>query len=164
MKGKFQWKEEITINAPSDEIWIAINDISLIPQYHPDVDTVDLIDGSQQRTTGSKYQCNVTHGKGKGSCIEEVVESIPGIKVSTFMGRDTWGIDRMLKDFVVDSTLIPQPDNSTVLRFEAFYNPVGMINRLLNRIILRRKTLQRSREVMLGIKQFIEKSTNRIVP
>ena len=163
MKGKFQWKEEITINASSDEVWSIINDISLIPQYHPEVDSVDLIDGQRQRSTGSRYQCNVMHGNGKGSCIEEVVESIPGIKVSTFMGKDSWGIDKMLKDFIVDTTLISQPNKRTVLRFEAFYNPMGMINRFLNLVILRRKTRKRSHEVMSGIKRLAEKRTISIM-
>jgi Polyketide cyclase / dehydrase and lipid transport len=157
MKGKFQWKLELTINAPSDVVWSIANDVSLIPKYHPAVDSVDLIDGQRERIAGTRYQCNVTHGKGKGSCIEEVVESIPGSKVSTFMGKDSWGIDKLLKDFVVDTTLIPEPNNSTVLRFEAFYNPAGIINRILNLVILRRKTMQRSREVMHGIKRLAEK-------
>jgi hypothetical protein len=160
MKGKFQWKLELTINAPSDVVWSIANDVSLIPKYHPAVDSVDLIDGQRERIAGTRYQCNVTHGKGKGSCIEEVVESIPGSKFSTFMGRDSWGIDKMLKDFVVDTTLIPQANNSTVVRFEAFYNPVGLINRILNLVILRRKTMQRSWEVMNGFKRLAEIMTS----
>jgi hypothetical protein len=157
MQGKFQWKKEITINAPSDVVWRIINDVSLIPQYHPEVDSVDLIDGQQQRTTGTRYQCNVSHGKGKGSCIEEVVESIPGVKVSTFMGQDSWGIDKILKDFIVVTTLSPQPSKTTVLRFEAYYNPLGKINRILNLVVFRRKTMNRSRDVMNGIKRLAEK-------
>lgn len=157
MKGKFQWAVEIRINAPSDEIWNIANDVSRIPEYHPDVDSVDLIDGGRDRTVGSRYQCNIAHGKGRGSCIEEVVESIPGVKVSTLMGKDSWGIDKMLRDFVVDTTLIPNGKNETVLRFEGYYNPVGVMNRVLNFFVLRRKTMQRSLDVMNGIKRLTEK-------
>ena len=157
MKGKFQWKVEVRIDASSDTVWNIANDISRIPEYHPEVDSVELIDGERERTVGSRYKCNITQGTGKGSCIEEVVESIPGSKVSTLMGKDSWGIDRMLKDFVVDTTLVPQPDNTTILQFEGFYRPVGPINRILNLVILRRKTMQRSLDVMNGIKRLAEK-------
>ena len=156
MEGKRQWAVEVGVDAPSEEVWRVANDVSLIPQFHPEVDSVDLLDGQRERTVGSRYRCNVEHGKGKGSCIEEVVECIPGSKVSTFMASDTWGVDKMLEDFVVETTLIPRPDNGTVLRFEGFYNPVGIANRILNLVILRRKTMKRSLDVMDGIKRLAE--------
>ena len=84
------------------------------------------------------------------------MECIPGSKVSTLMASDSWGIDKMLKDFVVETTLIPQPDNGTALRFEGFYNPVGTVNRILNLVIIRRKTMKRSLDVMDGIKRLAE--------
>ena len=157
MKGKHQWDVEVRINAPSDEVWRVANDVSLIPRFHPEVDSVDLLDGQRERTVGSRYRCNVEHGKGKGSCIEEVVECVPGRRVSTYMASDSWGVDKMLKEFVVETTLIPQPDDGTVLRFEGFYDPVGMVNRILNLVILRRKTMKRSLDVMDGIKRLAEK-------
>ena len=159
MKGRFQWREEITIDARPDEVWRIVNDVSLIPRYHPEVDSVDLLDGHPDRRVGSRYRCNVSHGRGKGSCIEEVVGSVPGVSVSTFMGTDTWGIGRILKDFVVDSTLIPRPGDRTVLRFDAYYNPAGFFNRVLNILVFRRKTRQRSRDVMCGIKRLVEQQS-----
>jgi hypothetical protein len=37
-----------------------VDDVTLIPRYHPDVDTVDLIAGQARRAVGTKYQCNNT--------------------------------------------------------------------------------------------------------
>jgi len=157
MKGRFQWRVDLEIQAPRDKVWEIADDISMIPQYHPDVGTVTLLDGKHGRDVGVKYQCNVLEGKGKGSCVEEVVEYIPRVKLSTRMGEDTWGLDKIFADFVVESTLIPRDDRSTLLRFEAFYNPIGFLNKVLNPLILRRKTKQRSLSVMKGIKRLCEK-------
>jgi len=145
------------IRADSRRVWRITDDISLIAQYHPDVDRVDLIDGQRTRGIGVRYQCNVLEGKGKGSCVEQVVEYVPGVKISTAMGEDTWGLNRIFADYAVESTLIPQGDSETILRFEAFYNPVGLFYKVLNPVILRRKTRKRALQVMKGIKAFCER-------
>jgi hypothetical protein len=157
VKGKFQWSVDLLIKAHSSKVWEIADDISLIPQYHPDVDRVDLIDGQKTRGIGVKYQCNVLEGKGRGSCVEQVVDYVPGVKISTAMGEDTWGLQKIFADYVVESTVIPQGNQETILRFEGFYNPVGLFYKILNPLILRKKTRERSLEVMKGIKAFCEK-------
>jgi hypothetical protein len=66
----------------------------LIPQYHPEVDKVDLIAGQAKRSLGTKYQCNILEGRRAGSCVEEVVAFEPERIVATRIVSDTWGIDR----------------------------------------------------------------------
>ncbi|MCJ8012274.1 SRPBCC family protein [Paenibacillus sp. KQZ6P-2] len=158
MKGKFQWKAEIHINASQKRVWEIIDDISLIPKYHPDVAKVILISGQKNRAVGVKYQCNILEGR-KGNCIEKVCEYIPNVKVSTFMSEDSWGMHKMLADFVLETTLLPQDNNSTILLFEAFYNPVGFFNKLLNVLWLRRVIKKRSLIVMTGIKRLSENTS-----
>jgi len=156
MKGRFQWRVDLEIQATQDKVWEIADDISRIPQYHPEVGTVTLLDGKRARAVGVKYQCNVLEGKRKGSCVEEIVEYVPRVKLSTRMGKDTWGLDRIFADFVVESTLIPKNDHTTLLRFEGFYNPIGVFNKILNPLILRRKTKDQSLSVMKGIKRLCE--------
>ena len=100
MKGQFQWKATVQINASLKRVWKIIDDISLIPQYHPKVGKVDFISGQSKREVGVKYQCNILEGR-KGSCIEEVVEYIPNKKMSTGISEDTWGMSKMFIDFIV---------------------------------------------------------------
>jgi len=156
MKGKFQWRVEITISANSARVWEIADDISLIPKYHPDVGKVDLLDGQNKRGVGVKYQCNVLEGKGKGSCVEQVVEYIPGVKLANAMGEDTWGLHKIFADYIVETTLMPKGESETILRFDGFYNPIGLFNKMLNPLILRRKTKERSLQVMNGIKRICE--------
>jgi hypothetical protein len=155
MKGQFQWKATVQINASSKRVWDIIDDISLIPQYHPEVGKVDLISGQSKRAVGVKYQCNILEGR-KGSCIEEVVEYIPNRKMSTGMREDTWGMSKMFTDFLAETTVIPRSENSTILQFEAFYNPVGLKNKLLNFLLLRRIMKKRAIQTLHGIRRISE--------
>jgi hypothetical protein len=155
MRGRFQWKVTVHIKASPAHVWEIIDDISLIPQYHAEVGKVDLLSGQQKRAVGVKYRCNILEGR-KGSCVEEVVEYIPNSKMSTGMSEDTWGMDRMFSNFIVDATVIPQPDRSTILQFEAYYDPMGLRNRVLNALMLQHIMRKRARLTMQGIKRLSE--------
>jgi len=156
MNQKAQWTVEIVVDAPLKRVWEVANDITLIPQYHPEVDKVDLIAGQAKRSLGAKYRCNILEGRRAGSCVEEVVAYEPERMVATEMVSDTWGIDRMLSDFRVVSTVSRHTETSTILKFQAFYEPVGLKNRLLNALFLRRAIRRRSLAVMNGIKRVVE--------
>jgi len=156
MNQKAQWTVEIVVDAPLKRVWEVANDITLIPQYHPEVDKVDLIAGQAKRSVGTKYQCNILEGRRAGSCVEEVVAYEPERMVATEMVSDTWGMDRMLSDFRVVSTVSRHTETSTILKFQAFYEPVGLKNRLLNALFLRRAIRRRSLAVMNGIKRVVE--------
>ncbi len=95
-------------------------------------------------------------GRRAGSCIEEVVAYEPERMLATRMVSDTWGIDRMLTEFRVEATVSRRTETSTILRFQAFYKPLGMKNRLLNALFLRRALRRRSLAVMKGIKRVAE--------
>jgi hypothetical protein len=143
------------IAVPVARLWELIDDITLIPQYHPEVGKVDLISGRSKRAVGVKYQCSILEGR-TGTCVEEVVEYIPYQKIATAMPQDSWGIDKMLRDFIVESMVRPIDDHSCLLQFDAYYTPVGFWNTLLNVFVLRRVFRKRSLSVMEGIKRFAE--------
>jgi hypothetical protein len=151
-----QWTAEIVVDAPLKRVWELADDIALIPQFHPEVDKVDLLAGQAKRSLGTKYQCHILQGRRAGSCVEEVVAYEPERMVATRMVSDTWGIDRMLRDFRVESTVSRATETSTILKFQAFYEPVGLKNRLLNALVLRRGLRRRALAVMNGIKRLAE--------
>src|SRR5215831_10964347 len=125
MNQKAQWTVEIVVDAPLKRVWEIAEDLTLIPQYHPEVDKVDLIAGQAKRTLGTKYQCNILQGPRAGSCVEEVVAYETERMLTTRMVSDTWGIDRMLTDFRVEAIVSPRTETSTSLKFQAFYEPAG---------------------------------------
>ena len=91
MNQQSQWTAEIAVNAPLKTVWEVANDVTLIPRYHPQVDTVEVIAGQAKRTVGTRYQCNIHEGGHAGSCVEEVLAYEPESMVVTGMVSDTSG-------------------------------------------------------------------------
>ncbi len=154
-RGRLQWRASLRIKAPRERIWAIVDDISLIPKYHAEVGRVDLLSGQRTRAVGVKYRCTILEGR-KGSCVEEVVDCIPGERFATAFPEDTWGISTMLRDFVVDSVLVPHGDLETDVVIEAYYEPIGWKIRMLNAIILRRLMARRALRTMEGVKRLAE--------
>jgi len=157
MKGKCQWRAEIPVKASSSKLWTVVDDVSLLPKYHPEVGRVDLLSGRKNREVGVKYRCNVFEGR-KGNCVEEVVAYTPGVSFSTSTPEDSWGIGQMMSDLVVDTIVTPTEDNTSILSFVAYYNPVGPINFLLNTFMLRRVMKKRALLVMHGTRRLAEEA------
>ena len=155
MRGPFQWSTSVTISASPDRVWAIVADISLIPQYHPEVRKVDLLSGQSTWAIGVKYRCIIPEGR-KGSCVEEVIECIPGQRMATAFLEDTWGISKMFADFVVETVLVPHGDHETGLVLEAYYEPIGWRTRLMNILFLRRLMVRRALRTIKGIKRLAE--------
>jgi hypothetical protein len=102
-----------------------------------------------------RYECTIPEGR-KGSCIEEVVEHVPGERTATAFREDTWGMSEMFADFVVETILVPQGEDETVLVLEAYYQPIGLKTRLLNVLFLRRLMARRALRTIDGIKHLAE--------
>jgi uncharacterized protein YndB with AHSA1/START domain len=125
MRGRFQWRTSVIIAASREHVWSIANDITLIPRYHPEVRKVDLLSGHRTREIGARYRCTIPEGR-KGSCVEEVVECLPGERMATAFPEDTWGISRMFREFVVVTVLLSHGSGETNLVLEAYYEPVGI--------------------------------------
>jgi hypothetical protein len=152
---RFQWRTTVKIRASRDRLWAIVDDISLIPQYHPEVRKVELLSGQRTRAIGVKYRCVIPEGR-KGSCVEEVVDYVPGERFATAFPEDTWGISEMFRDFVVETILLPHGDSETDVVLEAYYEPIGWKARLLNALLLRRLMAGRALRTIEGVKRLVE--------
>jgi hypothetical protein len=120
MKPKFQSKQSVVINAPSEKVWDYNQDLSKIADYHPRVNKVDLISGKQFREVGVSYQCHLSDGK--NTCIEKDIEIIPMEKIVTVLPYDTMGLTKLLPDYIVESTLKKLDTNKTLVEISHFYS------------------------------------------
>jgi uncharacterized protein YndB with AHSA1/START domain len=157
MRGRFQWRTSIVIAASRNQVWSVVDDITLIPRYHPEVRKVDLLSGHRTREIGARYRCTIPKGR-KGSCVEEVVDLVPGERMTTAFSEDTWGISRMLRDFVVEAVLTPRGSHECSLVLEAYYQPVGLQSKFLNALFLRSMMKRRALRTLQGIKRLVESS------
>jgi Polyketide cyclase / dehydrase and lipid transport len=155
MSRRLQWRISLRVHASRERLWAIADDISLIPRYHPEVSKVDLLSGRGTRAIGVKYRCTITKGR-KGSCVEEVVDYVPGERMTTAFPEDTWGLSKMFRDFVVETILVPQGADETELVLEAYYEPIGWKTRLLNALFLRRLMARRALRTLEGVKRLAE--------
>ena len=155
MEGRFQWRRSLRIRASRERVWAIVDDLSLIPKYHPEVGKVDFLSGQTTRAMGVKYRCTILEGR-KGSCVEEVIDYVPGERFATAFPEDTWGLSQMLRDFVVESVLVPHGNLETDVALEAYYEPVGWKMRILNALFLRRHMARRALRTIEGVKRLAE--------
>lgn len=159
MSSRLQWQASVRINAPRERVWSIVDDISLIPEYHPEVTKVELLTGQRIRAVGVRYQCVISEGTRKGSCVEEVTDYIPGQRMATAFPEDTWGISKMFKEFVVATELSPMSERQTVLVLKAYYEPANWKIRAVNAVFLRYAMARRAQRTIEGIKRLAEVGT-----
>ncbi len=155
MRREPQWNVKTRIKAPVAEVWDAIKDLTLIPQYHPDVRSVEYLSGQTKRAPGVTYKCVVPEGR-KGWCVERVVENIPNRKMSVAFPEDSWGMSQMFDDFLTELTVEPGEGNTTLVRLQAYYVPRGFKVRVINVLLMRRMMRKRARLTLEGLKRLVE--------
>ena len=161
MKKDLQWEVKVSINAPVEKVWDATQDISLIPTYHPEVEKVELLSGNVERAPGVEYKCIIPEGRPRsGSCVEKVIENVKYEKTTILAVEDTWGLSEMLKEYITEVTLEKKDENTTILHLVGYYEPIGLKVRIMNTLFLRRVMKKRGREVLMGVKDLIEKNSN----
>src|SRR5215475_11364405 len=75
LRPSLRSKQEIIIDAPLEAVWSFTMDLTKIPEFHPRVSKVDLIDGKAFREAGVAYQCHLSGGR--HTCIERDIEIVP---------------------------------------------------------------------------------------
>lgn len=155
-RRKPQWEVEACIKASAAKVWDAIEDLSLIPQYHPVVESVEYVSGESRRAPGVAYKCVVPEGRRKGWCVERVVEHVPCQRTTVVFSEDSWGLGRMFSEFLAETTLEPLGDNETVVRLKAYYTPTGLKMRLMHALVMRRMMRKRAMSTLDGLKRLIE--------
>ena len=156
MAGKLQWQIEGHIRAPVAKVWDAIEDLSLIPRYHPIVRSIEYDSGQTRRAPGVAYKCVVPEGRQRGWCVERVIENVPNRRMSVSFPEDSWGLSNMFDDFVVETVLESAVDDTTRVRLTAFYLPKRLTVRVMNAMVIRRMMRKRARQTLQGFKRLVE--------
>jgi uncharacterized membrane protein len=130
MRPPFRSKQQVVIDAPLEAVWAFCMDLTKIPEFHPRVFKIDLIDGRASRGVGVSYQCHLSGGK--HSCIEKDIEIFPLEKIVTVFPQDTFGISKILGDYTVETTFQDIGDSSTKVEISHYYSTPTLKARLLN--------------------------------
>lgn len=130
MRPPFRSRQKVIIGAPLEAVWSFCMDLTKIPEFHPRVVKVDLLDGKAFREPGVSYQCHLAGGK--HTCTEKDIEIVPLQKIVTVMPDDTFGITRILSDYTVETTFCKLGDASTKVEISHYYSTTSLKARLLN--------------------------------
>ena len=153
MNPPFRSKQEVVINAPLETVWEFGMDITRIPAFHPRVVKVELLSGKARREPGVSYRCHLAGGK--HTCVEKDIEIIPMQKIVTVLPEDTFGISKILPDYVVETTVHRIGQSSTKMEISHYYSTRTLKAMLLN-LVARRKIARDAQATLNGIKAAIE--------
>jgi len=128
-------------------------DLTKIPDFHPRVFKVDLIDGKAFREPGVSYRCRLSGGK--HSCIEKDIEIIPMQKIVTILPEDTFGISKILSDYRVETTLQALGPRSTRVEISHYYSTTTLKAKFLN-LIAKGKIARETQATLNAMKAAIE--------
>ena len=134
----------------------------MISAYHPEVKKVELLSGDAKRAPGVDYKCIIPEGKPRsGSCVERVIENVKYENTTILAVEDTWGLSEMLKNYITEVTFEKKDENTTILHFLGYYEPIGLKVRIMNTLFLKRIMKKRGKEVLMGVKDLVEKDSNK---
>ena len=153
MRPPFRSTQAVIINAPLEAVWAFSMDITRIPAFHPRVVKVELLSGKVRREPGVSYRCHLAGGK--HTCVEKDIEIIPMQKIVTVLPEDTFGISKILPDYVVETTVHRIGQSSTKMEISHYYSTRTLKAKLLN-LVARRKIARDAQAALNGIKAAIE--------
>jgi polyketide cyclase/dehydrase/lipid transport protein len=155
-----QWQAEEVFDAALERTWAAFEDISLIPQYHPVVRQVEFPSGSRRRAPGVEYKCIVPAGPRRGWCIEKVIDHVPLRSSTVAFTADSWGLAKLLDDFVTEIAMEPVEGTKTRVTLRGFYTTRGWRGWVLNALVIRRTMRKRANDTIRGLKRLLEGRTS----
>ena len=128
-------------------------DLTKIPEFHPRVRKVDLLSGKAFREAGASYQCHLSGGK--HTCIEKDIEIVPMAKIVTVLPEDTFGITKIISDYMVETTFHKIANGSTKMEISHYYSTRSLKAKLFN-LIARGKIARETQATLNGIKAAVE--------
>ena len=153
MRPPFRSKQEVIINSPVEAVWAFNMDLTNIPKFHPRVDAVDLLSGTASREAGAAYQCHIKGGK--HTCVEKDIEVVPMERVVTVLPEDSFGISKILSDYLVETRLQNLGGMATKVEVSHYSSTKTLKAQLLN-LTAKRKIARDTQTMLNAMKAAIE--------
>jgi len=150
-----QGHSEQTIEEPTKRVWAVVEDSSLLAEWVPAVERVS--EHANREGPGSVRRCEVSVGGRRGYIVERCIESVPGMRLRHAVDDDSLGFTKMFRDYTFSLELESQGENSTLVRCETFYEPRGIVPRLMNALLMRRRFRGVREKLLRGLKDLVER-------
>jgi carbon monoxide dehydrogenase subunit G len=145
----------VLIQAPLEDVWAFNMDLTQIARFHPRTDTVTFLDGKTTREVGVAYQCNVVSGRGRGSCVEQVIDVQPMRQFTTALPSDTWGFSGNFADLKAVTTFHALDARQTKMTISVALEPKTLKGKLML-LVGSRKLRRQTQDTLDAIKVHVE--------
>jgi hypothetical protein len=112
---------------------------------------------AEREEPGSVRRCEVSVGGRRGYIVERCLESLPEKRLRHAVDDDSLGFTRMFRDYTFTLELDPQGEGSTLVICETFYEPRGIVARLTNALLMRRRFAAVREELLRGLRDLVER-------
>lgn len=140
---------EIKINSPVEKVWGVLADLEAVQYYNPMVKTARYISPNREGV-GAARQCDF---KPKGYVKERVIEWIPKKAMTIEMYEHQWPVKFMRWR----TDLQPQGNDTLVSQNLEYEMKFGLLGKIMNALMMKRKMYGGIAGVFESMKQFIER-------
>jgi uncharacterized protein YndB with AHSA1/START domain len=147
-----QGRDEITVNSGAERVFALLADARRLPEWMPVVTHSD----GEQESLGQARRCSVNFQGRSGEVFERCVVFEPPSRIGWLLESDTLGFSRLLKNFTFDFVLHPLEAGRTRVVNTSYFEPAGLVARLIIAVALRRNFAVIRRSALAGIKRLVE--------
>lgn len=152
--GKLQGSSEQMIDRPPSCVWEVLEDSSQLPDWVPVVERITQ--HAEREQPGSVRHCEVAMGGRRGYMVERCLESVPERKLRHTVEDDSLGFTKMFRDYSFTLELEPRGESGTLVSCKTFYEPRGIVARLMNALLMRRRFAGVRQDILRGLQEFVE--------
>jgi ligand-binding SRPBCC domain-containing protein len=144
-------ENSIRIDAPPEKVWAVLASLDVLDQYDPGIEKSEII--SPERTgSGTSRRCDLAAG---GWFKEKVVTFEPHRAISFELFECTLPVRRLRHDYTLTAD-----GGCTLVRQRMEYElKMGLVGRLLDAVMVRRKWDTGIKGFFSGLKQYVEAKT-----
>ncbi|MBI3561730.1 MAG: SRPBCC family protein [Gammaproteobacteria bacterium] len=146
-----QLDHEICIAAPPQKVWAVLADLEAVQHYNSGVKHAEYTTALREGV-GAGRHCDL---KPKGWVKERVIAWEPQQAVTMELYESQWPLEFMRWRTAVT----PEGTGTRVTQKMEYQVKFGLLGRMLDKFVMRRKLDQTLTEVFVSLKQFIEKSS-----
>ena len=147
-----QARNEMIINAPVSKVWGVITDINLLHKVNPGV----IKATGRMDKEGEIRTCEMDNKGRKGTMTERLIELVPEKKTVWTIENDTMGMKKMLSGTRFCFYLEKMGDNQTKVINESYYQPVTLIAKIMNALMMKKMMGKIQAKILSNIKSITE--------
>jgi len=151
-----QW--EILVQAPLHKVWAVLDNSANLPEWCGFF--VKETDGGPEQLQATRH-CYLDMEGQRSEVWERTIDYAKEQRIYWVMERDTGGlIGKILQTFVFGFQFEAQPNGSTKVIFEQYYQPANFFTRILLVTVMKPKMGKTNQRLLQSLKSYVEQQAS----